>query len=573
MDRDALKKEEERKRQAAYDPVARWQHIQQTITWAEANLPPHLRRNRPRQPKAHRPNPLRHSALGLIALLILACAPPSLPAGDWPQWAGSDAKNMVSPEKGLPDSFVPGEKKPDGTIDLATARNVRWGVRLGNAIYSTPSVAQGKIFVGGMERQNGIFVCLEAATGKLLWKWEAPPKKFPKDIDGFNIGIHEIPPQMGVCSTATIEGGRAYFVNQRFEVMCLDVNGLAGAEAGGARVIWTFDMQEKTGAFPCDTANGSPVIDGDLLYVQTSNGIDRNSFSEPQKEKNRKFPAPAAPNVIALDKRTGRLVATDDTRIADNLLHGQWSSLSLGKVGGRKLLFFGGGDGCCYAFEALASVPETPVRLRTIWSYDCIPPEYKAAAGQDRVTHYCLGDKRVKGTLNQHDGTFVGMSEIIGTPVFVKGRIFVALGRDPEHGRGRGAMHCIDATGTGDITRAGRVWSYQGLDRTLSTASVADGLAYLSDVAGRLHCLDAETGQCYWIHETKSEAWGSTLVADGKVYLPTAKYLWVLKAGKALEVLDRINLGSRFFASPVVAGGTLYVATTGGWLWAVEQGK
>ena len=218
-------------------------------------------------------------------------------------------------------------------------------------------------------------------------------------------------------------------------------------------------------------------------------------------------------------------------------------------------------------------MPDEPVRLKTVWWYDCIPPEYKAAAGPDRITHYCLGDKRVKGTLNQNDGTFVGMSEIIGTPVLVKDRIFVALGRDPEHGRGRGALHCIDATGVGDITRSGRKWIYQGLDRTLSTASVADGLVYLSDVAGRLHCVDADTGTCHWIHETRSETWGSTLVADGRVYMPTAKYLWVLKAGKALTVLDQINLGSRVFASPVVANGTLYVTTTAGWIWAAEQKK
>jgi hypothetical protein len=71
MNREALKKEEERKRNAAYDPVARWQHIQQTITWAEANLPPHLRRNRPRRPKLHQsrgiftpraPHPARNAA-------------------------------------------------------------------------------------------------------------------------------------------------------------------------------------------------------------------------------------------------------------------------------------------------------------------------------------------------------------------------------------------------------------------------------------------------------------------------------------------------------------------------------
>jgi len=49
MDLEALKRQEEQKRDAAYDPVLRWQHIQQTITWAEAVLPPHLRRNRPRR--------------------------------------------------------------------------------------------------------------------------------------------------------------------------------------------------------------------------------------------------------------------------------------------------------------------------------------------------------------------------------------------------------------------------------------------------------------------------------------------------------------------------------------------
>jgi outer membrane protein assembly factor BamB len=182
-----------------------------------------------------------------------------------------------------------------------------------------------------------------------------------------------------------------------------------------------------------------------------------------------------------------------------------------------------------------------------------------------------LGDKRVAGTLNHHDGKFVGMSEIIGTPVFDKDRLYVAIGRDPEHGRGRGAIHCIDASGSGDISQSGRVWIYQGLDRTLSTASVADGLVYVSDVAGRLHCLDAKTGSCYWVHETESEVWGSTLVADGKVFMPTGKYLWILKAGRSLNVLGRVNLGSRVFATPVVARGTLYIATTGGWLWAITH--
>ncbi len=48
MNWDELKANEERKRDAAYTPAERWRLIQETISWAEANLPPHLRRNRPR---------------------------------------------------------------------------------------------------------------------------------------------------------------------------------------------------------------------------------------------------------------------------------------------------------------------------------------------------------------------------------------------------------------------------------------------------------------------------------------------------------------------------------------------
>ena len=210
-----------------------------------------------------------------------------------------------------------------------------------------------------------------------------------------------IPAEIGVCSSAAVEDDRVYFVNHRFDVMCLDVRGEPDRAGLKPKVLWTFDMWQSLGVFPCDAANGSPLIDGDVLYVQTSNGVDRNSFQDGTREKLRKIPAPNAPNLIALDKRTGRLLATDQARIVDDLLHGQWSSPSLGTVAGRKLVFHGGGDGRCYAFEPLAVLPETPVRLRTVWSFDCIPEEYKATGGLDTIVHYSLGDKRVRNTLKQ----------------------------------------------------------------------------------------------------------------------------------------------------------------------------
>jgi outer membrane protein assembly factor BamB len=542
---------------------------------------------------------------------------------DWPQWGARNTRNMISDEKGLPESFAPGQKDArSGNIDPATARNVKWGVRVGANTLSTPAVAGGKVFLGTCDDREGIFKCLDARTGRPLWQYTAPHRKVPRKIDGdwpFNFSIFA--PMLGICSSPAVDGSRVYFVNHRCEVVCVDIaascamasavrpsgpDGPGGpsGQPPAAKVAWVFDMWDQTGVRPSDACDGSPLIDGDLLYVCTSNGVDREASVA--YADNRKTPAPDAPNLIVLDKNTGRLAATDDARhIGPNMLHGQWSSPSMGVVNGKKLVFFGGGDGVCYAFEALAAVPEEllskemgtgtsphaisrgdngldsepvpislqPRKLRTVWSFDCNPPEYKSFGGLDWATHYSLGDRRLRKSLNKKDdGSFVGMSEIIGTPVFHQNRVYVAIGRDPEHGRGRGALWCIDASKTGDITRSGRVWSYQGLDRTLSTASIAGGLLYIADVAGRLHCLDADSGECRWVYETKATTWGSTLVADGKVYLPTQKYLYVLAAGKELRLLDKINLGSAMWASPVVAEGVLYVTSTR-YLWAVGKAK
>ena len=233
------------------------------------------------------------------------------------------------------------------------------------------------------------------------------------------------------------------------------------------------------------------------------------------------------------------------------------------------MVFFGGGDGICYAFEALEHVPDKPVVLKCIWSCDCNPPEYRVRDG--KPIDYWSGNICTSDS-NKDDGSFVGPSEIIATPVFYKDRVYVAIGQDPTHGRGRGMLTCIDATQVGDISKTGKIWTFDKLDRTMSTVSISEGLLYIADHAGRLYCLDAGTGVCYWMHDTNQQIWGSTLVADGKIYLGTQKALWVFAAGKEKHVLNQVWLGSPVWATPVVAGDTLYVASQR-YLWAVEDSR
>jgi outer membrane protein assembly factor BamB len=261
-------------------------------------------------------------------------------------------------------------------------------------------------------------------------------------------------------------------------------------------------------------ANSSPVVWEDLVFVETSNG--RNEAGT--------VPAPKAPSFIAVNRETGKVVWQDSSP-GDRILHGQWSSPSLGLVNGVMQVVFPGGDGWLYAFNARTGAP--------LWRFD-------------------LNPKDAVWPKTRNDG--------ISTPVFHGGKVYMAVGQDPESGEGIGHMYAIDPTKTGDITETGRVWQFDKIRRSISTAAVADGLVYISDFSGFLHCLDAETGTPYWTFDALAAVWGSPLVADGKVYLGDEDGdVIVLAAGKTMKKIAEPNMGSAVYGTAVPANGVLYI--------------
>lgn len=531
---------------------------------------------------------MRLAFLGWAGMAIASAA---LASGDWPMWAGTPSHNMASDEKGLPTTFNPGRKLSNGQYDPVAARNLKWSARLGTITCGSPVVAGGRIYVGtnnGWVRDARFpgdyawLLCFEEESGTFLWQLPIP--EVPS-IDGLRIFF----PQLGMCSTPTVEGDRLYLLNNRCEVVCLGARGLAGGNQGpftdeatyfappaqqklgasvthkgktfevtfgqplvevtptqrplklagtDADVVWRYDMMNKLSIWPHEAAASSVLIHGDLLFIGSGNGVDIS---------HRHVPSPAAPTLVAINKQTGALAAADDLRLGPRILHGTWSSPTLATVGQRTLVVMGGPDGVCYAFDANPTAPAAAGgvgKLETAWWYDCNPP---VARYKDRPISY---------------PTRTGPSEIIATPVFYKDRVYVAIGQDTRHGPAPGRLTCIDATGSGDITDKGKIWEYNQISRTLSTVSIADGLLYVIDVAGKVHCLDAETGRVQWTFETNSLVCGSTLVADGKVYFGTEKGdLWILAAGPKARLLAKVNLGSPIHTTPVAARGVLYVAT------------
>ncbi|MBL7040801.1 MAG: PQQ-binding-like beta-propeller repeat protein [Pirellulaceae bacterium] len=492
------------------------------------------------------------------ALSLWAVLPEFSSAADRPQWGQLHSRNMISQEKNLPQWFEPGERDTDtGEIDLATTENVKWVTRLGSRTYCSPVIAQGKVFLGTnndaprdprIVGDRGVLMCLDESTGKFLWQLTVPKIDWIRFFDA---------PKSGVTSTPTVDDGRLYVVTNRGEVMCLDMEGMADGNDGpytaegqhmalpdqpprepgrnDADILWCYDMVAELGVRIHDSSNSSVLIHGDVLYVGTANGLN---------EEHDNVAKPDAPTLIALSKHTGELVARDSFGVGSDVVHGQWSSPAMGRVGDTDCVFFGAGNGRVYACEALSAAGNGIRRLQPLWSFNGQP------------------DARLGDSLPFQCGRGSPSYSVVATPVFRKNRVYVAFTHDPWVGKDDGWLACIDATNSGDVTRSGLVWSYDGISDCLSTVSIADNLLFIADYAGRLHCLDAETGQRYWMEELGGRIWGSTLLADGKVYVGTDRCeFWVFEAAKDAKVISRIRMRDQIFTTPVAANGVLYVAT------------
>ena len=81
--------------------------------------------------------------------------------------------------------------------------------------------------------------------------------------------------------------------------------------------------------------------------------------------------------------------------------------------------------------------------LKTVWKFDCDPTAPKRGD-----VHKYVGNRSESP------------SEIMGMPVFDDGRIYLTAGGDLWWGKRQGWLKCIDAGGTGDVTKTAGVWSY-----------------------------------------------------------------------------------------------------------------
>jgi outer membrane protein assembly factor BamB len=190
----------------------------------------------------------------LVFIGCLVCGVGVAGAQSWPQFRGPDGQGH-STERGLP-------------VEWAEGRNVAWKTPLPGLGWSSPVVANGRVWITTAVEQRGFSlraIAFDVATGREVVNVEV--FRIPTDRRDIN------PKNSWASPTPIIDGDRIY--------VHFGADGTAALSSTG-EILWKarFDYQSQHGA------GGSPVVYGDLL-IFNCDGSD-------------------AAFVIALDKHTGK---------------------------------------------------------------------------------------------------------------------------------------------------------------------------------------------------------------------------------------------------------------------------
>jgi outer membrane protein assembly factor BamB len=404
---------------------------------------------------------------------------------DWHQWQGPD-RNAISKETGLLKEW--GEGGPP----------LAWkNAELGTG-YSTPSIANGKIFGISNREGNEVAWALSETDGKELWAipiGQAQTEGMPQGIEGTGC-------------TPTVDGDLLYVLGYGGDLACL--------QAKDGNIVWQKNLlTDFGGVLPTWRYNESPLIDGDKL-ICTPGGDEIT--------------------MVALNKLTG------ETIWKNHIPKPNAESDGGGQRGGGRGGFRDSGAAYSSAIaidfggvhqyvqflsKGVVGVAASDGKL--LWRYDnpanqmginCSTPiyidgqvfaasAYGAGGGLAKLSKDGDGFKAEEIWFSKK------MENHHGCMVVIDGCLYGANG-----GNGGGYLVCLDFK-TGDV-----LWDERA-NRGVKKGSVAfaDGRIYYRTEEGSIHLIEpsrekyTEHGKFDQPDRTRQPAWSHPVIANGKLYI------------------------------------------------------
>lgn len=465
------------------------------------------------------PSSLRRAA-ALLASGALVLLPAVAIAGDWARFRGPNG-----------DGVADGD--PPAHLDPARAL---WRTPVPPG-HSSPVLTADRIVLTGDEGGRLFTLALDRATGRVLWRREAPRPRQEAHHDKGG----------PAASTPTTDGENVFAFFPDFGLISYGPDG----QERWSRPLGPFTVPNGFGS--------SPVLAGDRLVLQVDQ--DRGAY------------------VMAVDPGDGSVIWRTDRPEAT---HGYSTPVVFAPEDGPEQVVVAGsyqvtsydletGERRWWSRGPTWQIKPSPVTSRTTVFATGWAPGADAGERQELppfAEAVSTGDTDGDGAISEPEAVAGGWRHRGGWGLVDLDDDTRLNEREWEFFRARRSSHNTTlairpGSGTGDVTEAAVAWRYEKAVPVVSSPLLLDGLLYTLKDGGILTALDADSGAL--VKQGRLEVdkyFASPVAAAGRIYaLSERGTLSVVEAGAEWRVLSTAELGEACYATPAVGGDTLYVRT------------
>ncbi len=443
-------------------------------------------------------------------------------AADWPRFRGHNGSG-VAETKGLPAKFGPHE-------------NVVWKVDLSPG-HSSPVLSEERIFLTAFEGDKLFTLCLDRASGKVLWKREAPRTRNDK-LDKRNSPASPSP---------VTDGQDVYVFFNDFGLLSYTADG----KERWRTPLGPFNNVYGMGASPILVDDKVVLVcdqgtDSYILAVGRKDGRKRWQTARPEAISGHSTPVlyrpPKGPALILAPASFQLTAYSANTGEKTWWVRGLPGEMKSGAVFSGDTVYVSGynmPDNDPGRQVKIEPFPEALARYDT--NKDGRISEAEAAIDKRLKEYFIYLDLNHDGAMDAREWEIYRASMM------------------SENG-----LLAIRMGGSGDITSAVR-WKYQRAVPQLPTTVLYQNVLYMINDGGILSTFNPETGAVLKqgrLRGAVDSYYASPVAADGKVFFASRSgMVSVLKAGGEQEMLSVNDLEDEIYATPAIADGRIYLRT------------
>jgi outer membrane protein assembly factor BamB len=447
---------------------------------------------------------------------------------EWSQFRGPNGSG-VSATTGLPETFGP-------------AKNVIWKTVL-PAGHSSPVLTSDRVFVTAHDKDKLFVICLDRATGKILWQREVP-RTHAGRLQNVN----------GPASPSPVtDGSNVYVFFQDFGMMSFDANG----KERWKLPLGPFNMFYGFGASPI-LVDDKVILPVDQDYPTSYLiAVDKNSGRVRWKVQRPIVISGYSTPIVYQPKQGPKQIVLPESfqlsaySVADGKrvwwVRGLACEMkSIASQDGEYLYINGWGFPQNQPGRQIATIPFEEALARYDKDKDGQIAKTEATGDQPM-------DKMVNGAFEAFD---MNRNEKLDAKDWEVFRAMMAS----ENG-----LLAVKMGGQGDQTANAIRWRYSKPVPQVPSTLLYKGVLYMINDSGILLSFDPATGNVIKqgrLHGAIDKYFSSPVAADDKVFLiGQGGQVSVLKAAGDWEVLAVNELDDECFATPAIADGRLYIRT------------